>query len=395
MDFNPMRFADIAKFAAAELVEKSIPLDDTIAKIAEKNNLTPIQIQRIVEMANLDANDRFFKLAGDKTFTFPLASLIGVQALLRKEGAATVPVTSVLDMLSPGIKDATKQAALSKIAAATPRDSVLMEKRAVEAADTVAAEVDRRINELALKKVATDMAVGQTYSVLRDKVREYVMLDHGHIQDMVKFACVKFPDNKQLWVDVFTDIKEDLMKLGQPVDAALINQNIEMPGGTLEIINGGHAFLIDLDQFRRKVSDSDSVFGAVRLLNDAPNAPAVDIKTLRDSQDVALYLASEVENLAKKASSVSDNVLFKAAALFKKIASDQGLVKRAKWLVRFMRKHPGMSAAAILGGPLVLNAALKGVGRAAGRAYTSEGRREWSPEEDISGQGYGHTGYTK
>lgn len=395
MDFNPMKFADIAKFAASELVEKNVALDETIAKIAEKNNFSPIQIQRVVEMANLEANDRFFKLAGDKTFTFPLASLPGVQGVMHKEGAAPTTASAVLDMLCPAPKAEAKQATLSKIAGVTPRDPVLMEKRASQAVDTVMDEVKRRVGELALKKVANDMAVDRSYATLRERVREYVMLDHGHIQDMVKFACATFPDSKQLWVDVFTGIKEDLMKLGQPVDTALINQNIEMPGGTLEIINGAHSFQIDLDQFRRKVSDGDSVAGAIRLINDAPNAPAVDFKTLRDSQDVALYLASEVENLAKKASVVSDEVLFKAAALFRKIAADQAITKRAKFLSRFISNHPYLTIMGALGGPLVANAALKGVGRAAGRAYTMEGRKPWSPEEEVEGHGYRHTGYAR
>jgi hypothetical protein len=48
VDINPIRFADFAKMASEQFVEKNEPLDATIAKIAEKNNLSPTQIQRVV-----------------------------------------------------------------------------------------------------------------------------------------------------------------------------------------------------------------------------------------------------------------------------------------------------------------------------------------------------------
>lgn len=399
MDFNPIRFADYARTAASDFVEKNVPLNESIAKLAEKSNLTPVQIQRVVELANLDVNDRMFKVAEEKTFTFPLATLEGVQGILHKP-EPTVKAASVLEALFPSAV-AKREATTEKVASflATVSEPVPMEKRAEAAFSELRSEVSKRISAAAVKTAEALRDLDECYGGILDKAREYVLLEKNHLGDMFKFACIARPKSAELWKGLFENVKEDLLKVAHPVDKKLIDEKLEMPGAPVEVINGRHALLIDLDTFRQKISETDSSFqGRVALLNDAPPPTPTGVTSFQDNTDVESYLMSEIENLAKKASTMPDKEFFQGIAKVAKAAAKlpkTNIVGRAAGRVASeVWKHPYLALGTTLGG----GAALVGVGKglhAAGKAGGEAGRYEARPGYSYENQLAGNTAYSK
>lgn len=411
MDINPIRFADFAKMAAEQFVEKNEPLDSTIAKLAEKNNLSPTQIQRVVELTNLDTNERLFKNAGDKTFTFPLASLVGVQAILHPDQASTVKTASVMDVLFTPRQEGKTQRLLEeiqKVANARPfakEAEDLIEKRAEQYAGDVINELRKRIGKIVFEKQAAEDATHKAYGVIRDEAKDHILLEGGQLQDLMKYACCAFPKMAKVWLQVFEAVKNDLMKLGHPVDKKILAQKIEMPGGEWKVINGRHAFQVDLDTFRRKISETDRLSHHINMLDDAPDPVEVGVTSFTDNMDTEQYLMSEVENLAKKASAMEDEDLFLKVIEMRKLAAAVKAPAAQKPGILGKALSAGKKGAMFGGGVPLLAALLfgpsilKSVGRGFGRAFGREGRAGWSPEAQVAGppapmgMNYGHQGY--
>ena len=399
MDFNPIRFADYARTAASDFVEKNLPLNESIAKLAEKANLTPVQIQRVVELANLDVNDRMFKVATEKTFTFPLATLEGVQGILHKP-EPTVKTAAVFEAMFPSAV-AKREATTEKVASflATVSESIPMEKRAEAAFSELKGEASKRLSAAMLKTAEALRDLDKCYDGILDKAREYVLLEKNRLGDMFKFACIARPQSVGLWKNLFEDVKDDLLKVAHPVDKKLIDEKLEMPGAPVEVINGRHALLIDLDTFRQKVSDTDSAFGGrLALLNDAPPPTPTGVTSFQDNQDVESYLMSEIENLAKKASVMSDKEFFqgivKVARAAAKAPKTSAVGRGAEYLYQGVKKHPYLALGATLGG----GTALVGVGKgahAAGKALGESSRYELRPPFSIEDQAARSEAYSK
>lgn len=80
-----------AKIASKRFVENSIPLNDSITKIAQENDLTPHHIERVCEMANLNTHTALMPNEPEKraSFGFPLADAKCIRIALgpKKPGA--------------------------------------------------------------------------------------------------------------------------------------------------------------------------------------------------------------------------------------------------------------------------------------------------------------------
>lgn len=359
MDLNPLKFADFAKQAARNYAEKGIPLNKSIAKLADENNMSPMQIQRVVEMANSETNQRLFKTAGDKTFTFDLATLEGVKGVLNPL-METVKTASVLNTLFPSKREEIAKIAsqITKIASG-PSDvanTPLLEKRGSLAAESLFAECRKRVARLELDKLAAEMEKDATYTTIKDLALTFVAQEHGKLSDIYKFACLAHPEDKKLWQGLFTDIRQDLMKLGHPVDKSLINERFGEFETPTETINGRHAMLILLDTFKDKVGNIDKTHAGLAMYNDAPDPVPVGIRSIQDNSDVRAYLAGDLEDLSKQASNMSEEDFIKAA---KQLAS-KAFGGAASWAY----KHP---MAALLGAYIGYRG-LRDVGRGAGRA---------------------------
>lgn len=310
MDVNPIKLMDLAKMASDRFFQDSVPLNNAIASIAEVHELNPFQIERVAEIANHEVNLILLKKSEDKNFTFELAN--------PKE------ITKSIGM-----------GPLEKVAAATADDLFDAFERSIDIPDMPVfepnpdnqAQLDRGIDVI-LEKLAAKAAsfkrelesrqfnlygeleniVGQITKVAKD----HILLENGKLSDLLKFACIEHPEGANSFKLLFEGIKEDLMKLGAPVDKSLISDNLEIPGGTLEIINGGHILSILLDTFRRKISEEDMMSNRLRLMDTFGDAVVDQIKTIKTSDDVSRDLYEGLDALDKKAeySTVDDFVDF-------------------------------------------------------------------------------------
>ena len=317
MDLNPLKFADFAKQAAKKFVEEAIPLNKSIAKIAEENNMSPMQIQRVVELANSEANQRLYKTAGDKTFTFDLASLDGVRSSLNPS-ITMAKTAQVMDIMFPSkmgkmakiVKEIEKVASAPTKAATNP----LTEKRACMAFESLIAEGRKRVATLELDKLALEMDKEATYNAIKDMAKDFIILQQGKMSDMYKFACMAHPDDREIWQQLFTDMRQDLMKLGHPVDKALIDEKFGEFDTPTEVINGRHAMIVLLNTFKDKIGKIDRTSGKLALYNDAPDPVPMELISITNNEDVRKALAEEVEKLAAIAPNLDDDELLKAAA---------------------------------------------------------------------------------
>jgi len=75
----------LAKEASVNYVNSNIPLNDSIAKLAEENALNREQINRVVENANTATYLSLFKTASDKYVEFPVADAEKVAELLNSD----------------------------------------------------------------------------------------------------------------------------------------------------------------------------------------------------------------------------------------------------------------------------------------------------------------------
>lgn len=77
MGFNQDRsmidYKALAKTAAVNFINNSTPLNDSIAKLAEENDLNPAQINRVSELSNKAVHQYCLLKTADKNFTFELA----------------------------------------------------------------------------------------------------------------------------------------------------------------------------------------------------------------------------------------------------------------------------------------------------------------------------------
>jgi len=317
MDLNPLKFADFAKQAALAYVEKGTPLNKAIAKLAEENNLSPMQIQRVVELANSETNQKLYKTAGDKTFTFALATLEGVRSEISPV-VKTVKTAQVLDVLFPSARPRIDKVAgeVEKLASGPMKAAAdpLMEKRAFMALESLMGEIRKRAAKLELDKLALEIEKDAAFNDIKDMAKEYVMLLNGKMSDMYKFACIARPDDKALWQQLFSDIRQDLMKLGHPVDRALVDEKFGDFETPTEVINGRHAMLILLDTFKNKIGRIDQAGGKLAIYNDAPDPVPQEIISIINNDDVRKIIGEEAEKLASVAADLSDEEFIKRAS---------------------------------------------------------------------------------
>lgn len=91
------RFEKLAEVAANEHVDKKVPLNDSIANIAENHDLNPEQIKRVVEAANVKVFQKYFKdeeREGHKNVDFDVADpkVIISRVFMKKPEVLTDPM---------------------------------------------------------------------------------------------------------------------------------------------------------------------------------------------------------------------------------------------------------------------------------------------------------------
>jgi len=75
----------LAKEASADYINNNVPLNDSIAKLAENNALNREQINRVTESANTSTYLSLFKASNDKYVEFPVADSEKIASIINSE----------------------------------------------------------------------------------------------------------------------------------------------------------------------------------------------------------------------------------------------------------------------------------------------------------------------
>lgn len=86
---TPLQFNEWGYEASRNFLSEGVPMNQMIVKIATENDLSPIQIQRICEIANHSTYSQMIKNSEDKTFEFPLARSDEIMGFLKEEPEKT------------------------------------------------------------------------------------------------------------------------------------------------------------------------------------------------------------------------------------------------------------------------------------------------------------------
>jgi len=299
MAVTSLNFAEWAHSASREFITNGTPMSTSITKVAQENELSPVQIQRICEIANHHAYSELFKTAEDKTFEFPLAKSEEIMALLQEE-PEKIAADYVLDPVGEkrevdcnrvfGITDvgnecetdeAAKltQSALSKVAAA--REEI--EGRLSVSANSIHGAED------AFYKTAKQMVLnGTALSDVHAACTSH--WDSPLAGELMAKVAMQMAQEGVLGAKI-----EHLVKTSEAVDAKLISEKLHKnnPGVPTRIINGNHPIIAHINTLSDKYKDADNMERGLTVLDDKARMLRTRMKDLNSSKKVDQFIQSE------------------------------------------------------------------------------------------------------
>ena len=302
MDINPIQLVSFAKEASDKCVHDGMSLNDAIAKIAETHELNPMQIRRVAELANHDVQGSFYKGAEDKSFTFELADPGKIVQMVQSGGHAKVAAFDVVmaALTPPRCREEVVKLAAEIVAS----DQESKRRQFAEVHDNlekIGEHIQAFRREMLIQQGSLQGEISESLQKIGEMAKDHIIMNKGQLSDFFKFACQYDAGMSKAWKGVFEHIKDDLMKLGAPVDKSLISDNLEMPGGELEIINGGHTLAIELDTLKNKISEEDKMAKNIRLMDTFGEAVVDKMRILRTPEDVDKQILEDTWRLSKSA----------------------------------------------------------------------------------------------
>lgn len=369
MNHSPTAFTAFAGRAADSYLSDGTTLDDAIAKIAHEKDLSRVQIQRVVELANHELNERLLKTAGDKTFQFRIASVDGVLGKLGT-APATGPSELMLRKAARAFVGVDHEPTI-KIADITEHPDVAQTRalRAAQATEKIAGWIRTHRTGLAAEQAGLHEGIRDGLGKLAQVVKEHAARN-GALADLHKFACTYDPASRRVWDVLFEAARDQVVKEAKltPIGVRLANERLPksafLPGTT--VINGNHKLLVHLDTLRNKVSAEDTCAQRIRLLDTFGPAVAVASQKFRGSADVSRYIAEE---LGKHAEAIADR-----AYCLDHVEKIAGVLAT---LGRTAARHPVATLVGAGVGAQVLNTASRAA--AGGGRKITEGVRDWRP----------------
>lgn len=307
MEVSSIEYLAMAKQAADDFVSCGTDLSEAIAKVAESRDLSQVQIQRVVELSNHEANDVMRKQADDQTYCFNVATLEGVLEALHEEGSGIPKIAaadirmSVRDYVGRDSKDALFDA-MEKEAYLHPAKAAVRVKRVQDNLVKIAQRIRAYTGE-------TDSRLAGIHNSIREQLESMTkhamnhLADNNKLSDLKKFACSAFPEDGVIWDAVFDELRNrTIAKLAttSPMVRAL-KRDTNTPSDEIKpiVINGRHGYMVELDTLKNKISEADRFSKRRNLLNTLGPAVVKSITEIKSSKDVDKHVADTVENYSK------------------------------------------------------------------------------------------------
>jgi len=304
---EPSRFVEWGHQVSVDYLQHNKPLNDSIAKIASENSLSPTQISRVVENANLSTDSTLAKTAEDKNGQFGIAD--------------TAQIMSILDT-TPSIKTASDYNT-------APTFHKSYDYNEVFGIDEVSNEheVNEKLANISefQEKVASAMELqnqnieNNCFEILatRDefyKIAKQLVLRGENLMDIALEAQHAL-ENENYRVVVAEEFKTASIKLikdgvygpvlqqklAEAVSEELISDKLDFPTeptadprtGKVKIVNGNHPVFTTINTLVSQLSLEDAMKKSTYVLEDRANYVAVRGEDLNNSRKADKWISEE------------------------------------------------------------------------------------------------------
>jgi len=304
-ELSPEKFSEWGHQASREYLENGVPLNKTISKLAGDNGLTPQQISRVVESANIDTYGHMFNTSQDKNFHFDVAHLNEIVSSLEEVDEPAKTADSYESAPRP-IREDFNVNKVFGIGSISNRDSVLEKKaRAENAVDLIKAakqEIADKFSSVVRARVETEEDLY--------KVAKQMVMNDVDIKDII-YACQEATkaDNDYL-LTTFKKIAHKLAKEGV-YGAAMQLKTAEAVGEEListdlspttehhqqvRVVNGNHPVITLVNTLVEQISEEDRLRHATLLLDGKAQYVTEKIQFLNNSLTTDAFVDQQQEN---------------------------------------------------------------------------------------------------
>jgi hypothetical protein len=358
MDLTAYELTRMANKAAGGFSETG-DLNAEVAKLANDSELTPPQIQTLVEESNHEVNRRLYSAEDDKRYTFKVATLDGV--LEQLNGAKDLPkVASVVQSGFNRLSVDTMRKTAAEATRVEPdwirdpemrlRETRSYLKKSAEKIQSYADECQAKLNYLTIKIGSTKgLALGEVKQLVRNGVP---------FSTIYKAAGRLHPDIPKAVRGIFEGLHTEYSKTASAVEKDLLKFDPAALDGKDEIgtrfVNGSHPLFIHLDDMAADLNQYSDINTCNDGLRNTFSALTGAIHDLNTPEDVNSYLANESQRFAYAVKKGMDSAIESIIELqehFPKADGHKTDKVAGPRLDAFRAKYPRLSYATIPSGP--------------------------------------------
>lgn len=299
----------LANRLAQGYVMDSSDLNEQIAKHAEENDLSRVQIQGLVSAVNHATNDILRKTASDKTYTFDLGNLESVLEILdgrQSEGAPLAKVASAVRSLNPDTGVGANLAAWAANGSAEEQDRRL--RTACDTLQKIAATCGAHKKKVSAKKVGQLKKLAEDIASLTQTVKEYMINGNYPYEDIKKCAHAVDLDNDKVVDLVFEKVASELEKLGHPFTGVLASDKElkaetfkrsggDVPEPEVTVVNGASPIAKEVKAIGARINSTYQLERTFNEVDSLASTALVAEKSLKDNGQVSDYLCNDLDSV--------------------------------------------------------------------------------------------------
>jgi hypothetical protein len=290
----------LAKIAAKRYLEEGAPLNSSIKKIAEENDLNPNQIERVCEMANINTHKGLWsKTAQKESIAFDLADSRNIVSGVRRDPeaintgsgcgcgsepcqcsapapAVNSPCSSDSDYMGPPRGVPRPGPSLISMMGADPAQvhhglgPLPEKKKIIIVIEKKAAQYKKLKSEVIYKGMELETLEKQAFGKVKQSVlggetfaRVFEAACGAGLAKVANEYLPKFQE--QLIQDTHGSVRTRLEKCAiHKAPAELISDNL---GGTV-VVNGAHPVIVSLDTIQRKTGEIKNLLNNLLRIDD-------------------------------------------------------------------------------------------------------------------------------
>lgn len=323
------KYVNFGADAADAVLNKGAEVNETIAKIAETEELNPEEIQRVVESTNHILNSYFRKHADDKSYTFPLAKKDAVMEKLSKKQYKNAAAISDAAMFSLMMWEPNEQT--DPINTKLGMDEIYHLPTELSEAKTY---LQDQITKIAYMEEEAQYKTAQAIDAFVDSLNEFVKeaVDTLYFEDIDLDSIMKVAEKNMsnyMERDLVTKLKKKLkdeikIETGK-VDPKLLDKKVstdysgrKSANPDIVIVNGKHKLYSSIARIIDNAVASEKWDNVAGTMHKAKNVVMNEFKKLENNpKDIEEYLRKNVKNTGDELYAVLSKLLHNGDKRFK------------------------------------------------------------------------------